>query len=456
MRRALAALAVAALPAAAQLPGLGADLTVRVVDSADAPVAGAFVIGREFVNVPKLHGSATYCESADLAAGSRMPHEVRLPSARLSHLTPDRTHALEAFAYAPGMCVERTPSARAAAQAWSYPSGTARERRLQSGSDVRLRARRVGANEDRLQYLVAFAEALVCEQWSAPSRAGMAALAQAMQEEAAAIARSRYEDSLARRLDAVLAAAMQPGDGLGAAPRIVSAAEATAPFARDFVIAPATAKVRFPAANEPNQFAVVALQGPVARAAAVPAPSQRSPGMATLGVSPHPAAPVDTRLAVHCRHGPPSACDLDERDAQGHTALYTSVGALDVDAVKLLLDAGANPSIDVNLQGADALDALLSRAMWNPPATGSADADRWAAILELLAASPKASIRASLADQLAADPSQWLAKSPASIALLTAARTRLATLARRPDPARSCEPIEPERVDLRAMPVRLR
>ena len=424
MRRALLAAALAA--ALAQWPGFGADFIVHVVDEGRKPVPQAFVVAREFVNVPQFHGSRTYCESADLAA-AREAHVVRLPSAALSHVTPGRTHAQEAYAYAPGFCVERTTPARAAAYSLAGPAmGMPRPEPVKPASDVWLRATGDEGNEDRLQYLVGFAQSLWCMQWSDRSHGEVAKLALAMQAEADAIARTRYGKLLAQRLRERLAAARELRTPVDDTPRIASAS-IQQPYARDFILAPANAAVRFPKEGEPNQLVAMAMR----------------PGM-------------EASLAIHCRHGAPSSCDLDERDAQGYTALYSSVGRLDVEAVKLLLEAGANPSVAVNVEGVDSIDALLRRAIMNPPAAGSIDAGKALAIMDLLAASPKASIRAGLAGELASDPSRWFVKAPESLALLMQARARLAALPKRPDALRSCQPVEAGERGFEAMPVRLK
>jgi len=106
------AFAIACLAAHAAWAGLSTGLTVRVVDEGGRPVPEAFVVAREFVNVPQLHGSRTYCERADVARGGAGDVAMRLPAAGISHMSPGRTYAIETFAYVKGQCVTPTGSAR--------------------------------------------------------------------------------------------------------------------------------------------------------------------------------------------------------------------------------------------------------------------------------------------------------------------------------------------------------
>ena len=116
--------------------------------------------------------------------------------------------------------------------------------------------------------------------------------------------------------------------------------------------------------------------------------------------------------------------------------------AYDLDRFRLLLDRGADPSVAVDRHGANAVDAVLRRAVMQPPALGSIDSDKARAIIDLIAASPKAAIRASLAAQLKAEPTQWFVKSPEALAILVHARQKLAALPARADGAGTCERIE--------------
>jgi hypothetical protein len=413
---ALAALAAGAAPWAA-LPGFPTTFTVRVIDEAGRPVPDAFVVAREFVTIPQFHGSRSACERADAGRAGAGSYEVRLPAAGAGHLSPNRSHALEALAYAKGLCVERTPSARAAAYTMSLPAAMRGEgqKAVEAGAAVALRARPMGMGEERLEYLVNFSSVLVCSEWSARSRDGLARLVQAIDAEADAIPReSAYAKSLAQRLRGQLAIAGRADPSAAQAMPGVAPLNRTSP-ARNFLVAPANAALRWPAATETGGMVVMAV-------------NRSSSG--------------DASLAVHCRPG--FACNLDERDENGKTALYQFAAELDVERVTLLLERGADPSVAVDRFGADAIDAVIGRAIMRPPALGSIDAGKALAVIELLAASPKAAIRASLAEQLKADPAQWMVKSPESLAILTKARERLAAVPARPDSAATCERVEAE------------
>jgi hypothetical protein len=83
-----ATLTACCIALACTAPALAANFTVRVVDEDGKPVPGAIVFGREFVNVPQLHGSSTHCARADAAAATAAVHDVELPMAGLGKLAP--------------------------------------------------------------------------------------------------------------------------------------------------------------------------------------------------------------------------------------------------------------------------------------------------------------------------------------------------------------------------------
>ena len=448
------AIALLAAPAAwAAVPGLPTAITVRVVDEAGRPVPEAFVVAREFVNVPQFHGSRTYCERGDVARAAPGEAAMRLPAAGMGHLAPNRTYALEAFAYVKGQCVQRTGSARAAAHLLSLPYGIRSSdppRTIQAGETATLRSVPMAGGEERLEYLVNLSTAILCEAWSDRSKDEVARLAAALRAEAQAIPReSAYAKSLAQWLNTHLdtvARMDQPGTGIP--PAVVGLAPS--PVQRNFLVAPANARLHWPA-SDTGLIVMAAERGPTAygaaMAAAAPAPAVRAsaqppvkPAGTVVRVEAAQPPVEDTRLTIHCRPG--ATCNLDERDAQGRTALHQYASELDLERFRLLLERGADPSVAVDRHGSNAVDAVLARAVSNPPARGSNNADYARAIIDLIAASPKAAIRASLAADLRSEPSQWFAKSPESLAILTHARAKLAALPARADGAGTCERIE--------------
>ena len=455
---------------AAAMPGFGTSFTVEIVDESRKPVAGAFVVAREFVNISQLHGSRTFCERADAARADAVPLVVRLPAAGTSHLDPFRDHALEALAYAPGYCIERTPSARAAAYNASSPPGLRSQgpAPVTASQQVRLNARRVPGDEQRLQYLLGLSTALACggADWSPRSKQALGELAEAMGREADAIAKSRYQKLLAQRLRGRLAEAARMERKMYDDPAMVMSADSSMPFVRDFLVAPAGTAVRWPTGREPPGTIGLAIALPRGNAHAAVSATMPPGSAAFASTSPRsaaltPTAPVavqappaeSTRVAVHCRHGAPSACDLDERDAEGRTAISRYAEDLDVEAVELLLSLGASPSVPMNVRDADAFDALVARIVQRPPAAGSIDSAKAGRILALMAASPGATIRAGLGADIDDSP-QWKMADEAR-GILIAQRDRLRALPRRDEVRVACPPVEVERT-YDPLPVRLR
>ena len=409
----------------AAVPGLPTSIEVTIVDEAGKAVPGAYVVAREFAYIGQFHGHRVTCTRGDIAAPGAAVHEMRLPPAGIGHLSPGRTHSLEAAAYAPGYCIGRSPA-------------------TDKAGNVLLRATAAPPDEARLHRLLLTANAVACNEWSARSRANVQALAQAMRAEADAIARTRYEKSLAQRLATRLAeAAMLGPSDASISPTVASFAQ---PFVRDFVVLPEGSMVRFPSAGEPNQMVVAATRGTASVAASAAAPAMPGPGSyaapvpppGMIAVKPPPAKP---RLEIRCRHGAANACDLDERDAQGGTALAQYASDLNVEAVELLVAAGANPSIASPMPGADAIEAWMRRIMNGTVVAGSPDAARAAAVIDALAASPKATLAPALKADLASDPSQWRHAPPS--ALLLHAREVLAPVPARAEASRACDAIQP-------------
>jgi hypothetical protein len=250
------------------------------------------------------------------------------------------------------------------------------------------------------------------------------------------------------------------------------------PFVRDFVVLPEGTMVRFPAPGEPHQMVIAAARPASAQSAAAPAMAQRAPAPAIAAsgaspgnaavASPGPGAPATLRmaqsgivapaakprLAIHCRLGPVSACDLDERDAQGRTALAQHAEEFNAEAVALLVSAGADPSIPSPVAGADAIEAWVRRVQSGSAAAGSPQAAQARAVIDSLASSPKARLAARLKADLQSDPAQWrYVYGDETRALLLHAREALAAVPTRPDVVDPCEAIEPIRG---AAPPRLR
>lgn len=452
----------------AAVAGLGEDgLAVRLVDGQGKPPAGeAFVVAREFVSVPQFHGSKTYCFRGDIEAGPGERHVVRLPGVGLDgpSLLDRRYSAYEAFAYAPGQCFERTPSAGRAAEGARFPGGGAGlgiRPGVDAGSETVLRSTPMKSPEERLLYLIDFANGLRCADphWSDRTAGNLERLSAAMLAEAESIAHDRYERHLVDELRGKLTLAAALRSKPSNEPFVASLNAISQPYARDFVIAPANARVSWqprpakPGTLEAPTMAIVASPAVVQSARISPGASPGYPGFATSGasaiaISPGNAAvaqspePLSTQRAIHCRNGPVSACDLDERDIRGNTALAASVAELDVEAVQLLLDAGANPSVQVNVAGLAAPEALITRLVTRPVAAGSPEEQRARTLLALIAAHPKATLLQSVSEDLAADPKTWIV-APASRGLLLEARDAWRDLPVRADPRPTCERIEP-------------
>jgi hypothetical protein len=155
-----------------------------------------------------------------------------------------------------------------------------------------------------------------------------------------------------------------------------------------------------------------------------------------------PPSAEETRIVIHCRHGAPSACDLDERDVRGFTALASLASELKAEEVRVLLEAGANPAVVIDVAGNATVEAFVKRIIERTPAPGSADAVHAREIMKLLAGDPRTTLTRSLHDDLAADPSTWIVQAPDAKALLVEARDAFATLPTRPDAKPACERIE--------------
>jgi hypothetical protein len=455
------------------LLGIGStEFNVTVRDAASGkPVEGAFVVAREFTTVGQLHGSKTYCIRGDVAQVSGPRVEMRLPSPGTDSFRGAR--AIEALAYRPGYCLARTASGAAASYARYGPSyGAERPKPLDPAAETRLEMRRsTQSAEDRLLYLGDVARELVCGEprWSDRGREGIDRLSSAMLAEAQPLARNRYERVLLERMQGVLAVVreMKPGkDEIHTAMALTAPRLAPAGFARDFIVGDPELRVTWDASRS---MAIAAMPAPAAQSSAVMTtpPQGFRPGNAAVassggvinhGIVVQPRTTVTSgRLQprIHCRHGAPSACDLNERDAQGATALHGFVGALKPEEVKVLLDAGADPSLASKPSDVTPIETLVERMARTQPDTGTAkDALE---ILEMLTAHPKVALPRKLRDDLAADPATWssVQQSPGR-KLLVDARPRLIALPVRAEEPGACAPLGPARYEGGAIPIRLR
>jgi len=439
MTRAFIALALLLPGAAHALLGTGFTVTLR--DAATGrPVEGAYVVAREFVTVGKFHGSSTFCARADAAIAPAGRAQMQLPGAGVHALRSAR--AIEAFAYRPGYCLGKTYNGRAASYIRHGPSmGTPPRATVDPSVETVLELRRaVQGADERLLYLAEVAEGLLCNEarWGDASLGAMDRLAEAMLAEATPLAQDRYQKTLVERMRQRLAFARQlpaisEGDEMtGLQLRPVGGDN----FPRDFIVGSAEARVSWSASRN---MAVVAMPGRMQAAQASPPSGMRYGMPAPAAAAPGPEPSSQPALAIHCRHGAPSACDLDERDADGNTALGMYVANLGLAEAKLLLAAGADPSVPAKPFGAQAIDALLQRMSNLAPDSPEAQTAR--SLLDLLVSHPKVTLRQALKEDLAADPSTWtMASSARGYALLRDARERLRALPARVEGTPGCAP----------------
>ena len=438
MKHALLAATLLAPGAAWALLGLGATgFQVGVRDAATGrPLEGAFVVAREFATVGKFEGSDTYCVRGDVAPASGDWTAVKLPSPGSDQFT--QAKAIEAFAYHPGYCIAKSvDGAAASSDRHLHIGGTAPLVPLDPSVPTKLALRRAAQGPlERLLYLREVAAGLTCgkARWSARSAEVMQRLVDAMLGEARALAHDRYEKLLVERLRGALAyASAPPAAAAGAATGFPALQPVGASFARDFIVVATNTPVLW---DDRHRMAIAARSAPAARAAttnAIGAASTATPGVA---IAPRPV-PQPAALAIHCRHGAPSACDLDERDSTGATALFAFVRDLKLDEARLMLEAGANPDIPQRPFGPPPIEVLLERIVSTPP--GSSQAQRVGEMLALLVADRRTTLPRALRDDLAADPSTWKRYSGApGLAAIAGARERLLALPARPDAKPGC------------------
>ncbi len=429
--------------------GLGStQFTVTLRDAASGqPVDGAFVVAREFATVGKLHGSTTYCTRADVAhpAGPRVA--MQLPHAGINSFSGAR--AIEAFAYRPGYCVARNADGAATSRALYGPGfSSERPKGLDPSVETRLELRRSTQTPvDRLLYLDQMVRTLACgdPRWSDRGREGIERLSNATIAEAQGLARSRYEKSLAENMKATLVSMREMKPALGGTPATAAMSRAT-PFPRDFIVGDPDLAVSWDGGKD---MVIVAMPRPAPQTRILVAPSGSQPGQAAgvvgaidSGLVMQPGGGMTAPRpgpAIRCRNGAPSACDLNERDAQGAPALQGFVAALKVAEVKLLLEAGADPSVVAKPSNVAPIDALFERMTRTH--SDSNEAESATRILEMLAADPRVTLRRKLRDDFATDPATWNAvqHSPGR-KLLALSRARMLALPVR-DETPACPPL---------------
>jgi hypothetical protein len=385
--------------------------------------------------VGKLHGTETYCVRADVTPATGPWVTMELPYAGSDVVTAAR--AIEAFAYRPGYCLARTPSAAEASSIKQFSMGRQLPNIVNTGEETRLDMRRSGqAPDERLMYLQELTAGLLCSRarWSDRSRGAMGLLADAMLGEAREIARSRYEKTLVQQLETGLASVRAlPANEQARELPMVMRGEFT-DYARDFIVGAADLRVAW---DPQRRIAIAAAVSPVQAASPVPPGALMNP---IRGIVPNSRPPAPAPLAVHCRHGAPSACDLNERDAQGHTAINTFVAYTKPAELRVLLEAGADPTLPAKPFGPHPIDVAL-RSMLRMDRSSPERAKR-AEIVDILAADPRTTITRALKDDLAADPSAWnLVASLPGLDLLAARREALARLPVRPEGKPGCEPL---------------
>jgi hypothetical protein len=375
VRPALAAIALLlATPAGAIF---GTQLSYEVRDAEDRPAKGAFVVARELGELGKFHGTVTYCIRA--AAKGSSPTgltKLDLPAATIEALAL-RDHRLEVLAYRPGHCVARVKGAESAI--------------------LRLRPAPNRA-EERLPYLEEVAVSLVCRRggWGAGSPAALEKMIAAIEAEVKPLLHGPWERRIADRIHTYLKVAKTfPSlEDLAADEPLT---EPKTPPPRDFIIVPGTWASKY---DERKSLWIAAPPRPREQVISLSPPSGNRPGNAVgvVGaIGPIPgavgrggggSAAARAPPAIRCRVAEPSKCNLDQRDETGETALGAAVKYFRVEEVKMLLEAGADPSVAVTPGGPRPAELVQQRMKNYSP--GSWDVQQGQQILALLAASPKA------------------------------------------------------------------
>lgn len=437
---------------------LGTAVKVGVRDAeTNKPLDGAFVVVREFAEVGKFHGSASYCVRAQAAAANAPSLTLTLPHPGTDLL--HRARALEGFAYRPGYCMTRIGDARAAAAHKRINLGMAAPPELDASAENNFAMRRAAqTTEERLLHLEQIANGLLCQEsrWGDGGKEAIGKLAEAMTGEANSIARSKYEKHLAGQVARRLAIARELpklDQHFGMLGMVNEPGQSR--FSRDFFVGPANMRVAWGDGSRPI---VAATSAPIAAAAPSPPPGAGATLRPADVMRPRsvlaPSPPAPPQLIVHCRRGAPSACDLDERDADGATALHGYAGAGKVDEVRTLLEAGADPNATKWPRGDTAMDIVLRQVLLNYD-----NAEKAAQVLDLLAADPRTTIRPALREALADDPSTWrnVHAAPARERLVKRREALLRLPVSPPERAPSCEdPRFDTMSSFRELPPRLR
>jgi len=407
-----ALLAAAALLLAAPAWALPGSITADVRDEKTGRPLDGFVFAREKGEIGKIHGSTTVCMRASVGPVVGGKAKLHLPLPSPNPLVGRRR--FETIAYSPAHCVGQ---------------GNA------DGQTLQLKPAAQSPHE-RLMYLHELAGALLCPdaRWGDGSDAAMAQLAEAVDRELKPLERDAFGRKMARKVRESLdhARSKPPASPYRFPDEMMKMS------AREFAFAPANHKVPWEKSREP---AIVALPAQPPRVMSIDAPRGNRPGNA-VGVvggssGSQPLGPPPGPLAIHCRHGTPSACDYDERSEAGETPLGEMIRFLKEEHVKLLLAAGADPGVPVVPGGPKAVEALAARMLNVVPR--SRDADSVKEILELLVAHPKASLPARLKADLALDPKEWQeVRNRNGVSLLEQHREALAALPAHADPEIGC------------------
>ncbi len=409
MRAALLAAALLVAPPAWAMLG---SIAANVLDEKTGRPLDGFLFVREKGEIGKFHGSITVCMRATVGPVTGGKAKLPLPLPSPNPLVGRRR--FETIAYSPAHCAGQGDA---------------------DGQTLRLKPAAQTPHE-RLMYLHELAGALACPdaRWGEGSDAAMAQLAKAIDRELEPLERDAFGRKMARKVRARLEhERSRPPAGPYRIPD-----EMMRMSTRDFAFAPANHKVAW---DKSRETAIVAIPAPPPQVISIEAPRGHRPGNAVgvVGGSalPTPLGPPPGPLAIHCRHGAASACDYDERSEAGETPLGEMIRFLKEEHVKLLLAAGADPSVPVVPGGPNAVEALAGRMLNVTPRTREADSVK--EILELLVAHPMASLPARLKADLALDPREWQeVRNRGGVSLLEQHREALAGLPAHADPVPGC------------------
>jgi hypothetical protein len=389
---------------------------VEVRDATTGAPLEAFVIAREQMSAPALgHGSTYWCNRAAATWASSGSAKLYLPGLGLGRLVASQQY-VEALAYRPGYCAHTTVPKH----------------------QPRIELRKADADpEVRLLYLQRMAHALVCDRasWSPESAEVVARLVDQVLGEARALPRDSYERGLRRHLEDTFEhiRRLPTGEKAWAPPE-----RKHDPISRSFVLAPSNAVVKWDGDKVPS----VTYHREYPRAT-------HSSGASRFPAADSFQAP-DGPTVVHCRDG--AACDLNERDSHGRTALFSATSQFREDLLNALLEAGADPTIPAQPSGLQPIDVVI-RAL-----IGSSDKgfrEKAVRMLDRLAAHPGTTLTAKLHGDLAAEPTAWKLVQAGGLALLVERRDALLQLPQRPESKPGCaERFPPEHYG--DPPVRLR